>query len=86
MITLWTYMKEAWEEHARFFKEAATGIAEDNLRMALDACVRTIVILILFLLTTPLIIRDGRRASITFCSFRPVCPVCFCACGDGRGS
>lgn len=53
MITLWTYMKEAWEEHARFFKEAATGIAEDNLRMALDACVRTIVILILFLLTTP---------------------------------
>ncbi len=86
MITLWTYMKEAWEEHARFFKEAATGIAEDNLRMALDACVRTIVILILFLLTTPLIIRGWTPSIYHICFLRPVCPVCFCACGDGRGS
>lgn len=83
MITLWTYMKEAWEEHARFFKEAATGIAEDNLRMALDACVRTIVILILFLLTTPLIIR-GWTPSRYHILFLPASVSCLLLCLWGR--
>ncbi len=75
MRDLLNYLREGHSRRARYFREAAEYIAEDNLRTASAASLWMLLILVLFLLATPLII-SGWQPTAYHLLFLPALLIC----------